>query len=355
MPTIYDVARTAAVSPKTVSRVLNGEGPVGKKTRRAVEEAMTSLDYVPSFAARTMRTNRTGLVGLVTAAVSGVPVQPDNAGLPEIFIVQGLQVTLRRAGLVPLIADTGGDFGRVADLMRMFAEHRVEGLVYVAPYHQTVSLPDVPGIEHVVIANAFDERGTPSVVPDDRLGQRRLVEGLVRRGHRRIGYITLRPNLPATKLRLQGYREALEVNGIDHDTRLVMHGERDHLPFEAMEGHLNDALEALLDLDDRPTVICTGNDLMAMRMYGMLQSRQMRVPEDISVAGYDNHAQVAEMLYPPLTTAELPYAEIGVKAAELVIASLKGTASLEGVNPRPIAGKAFWRSSVMDRRTPSSR
>ena len=91
MATIYDVARTAGVSPKTVARALNGDAPVREETRKRIEQAVRALGYVPSQAARSMRNNRSGLVGLVSGAVSGTPSEVGEKGLPDIFIVQGIQ------------------------------------------------------------------------------------------------------------------------------------------------------------------------------------------------------------------------------------------------------------------------
>ena len=91
MATIYDVAKIAGVSPKTVSRVLNGDAPVGEKTREAVEKAILELGYVPSNAARMMRSSRSGLIGLITGAISTTSDGNDPKGLPDLLIVQGIQ------------------------------------------------------------------------------------------------------------------------------------------------------------------------------------------------------------------------------------------------------------------------
>ena len=116
MATIYDVARIAKVSAKTVSRVLNADAPVGHKTRSAVEAAMAELGYVPSNAARMMRSQKSGLVGLITGAISlsTEPLQPQ--GLPDLFIVQGIQRAMASSEMTLMIADTGGRLERVQQL-----------------------------------------------------------------------------------------------------------------------------------------------------------------------------------------------------------------------------------------------
>ena len=108
MPTIYDIAKAAQVSPKTVSRVINNDAPVRLETRQQVEQAMNELGYVPSKAARSMRSNRSGIVGLITGAVSQSSELSEPHGLPDLFIVQGIQRVLADEEITLMIADTGG-------------------------------------------------------------------------------------------------------------------------------------------------------------------------------------------------------------------------------------------------------
>ena len=111
---------------------MNGDAPVNVRTKEAVEAAIGQLGYVPSSAARTMRSHRTWLVGLVTGAISGPQAAGGASGLPDLQIVQGIQRKLGEAGLTLLISDTGGDAGRIPQLVRTLREHRVEGLFGVA-------------------------------------------------------------------------------------------------------------------------------------------------------------------------------------------------------------------------------
>lgn len=346
MATIYDVARLAKVSPKTVSRVLNGAGPVGVETREAVQAAMRELGYVPSNAARMMRSNRSGVVGLITGAISGAqgPAQP--AGLPDLVILHGIQRVMADRNMILMVADTGGRAESVPDLVRTFLEHRVEGLLYVAEYHQRVELPPVPPSTPLVLVNCFDGDETLAILPDDRRGQRELVERLIAAGHRRIAYITLRDTIEATRHRMQGYRDALAGAGLAYDPELVAVGELGGVEGEAEL--LRDLTGRMLRLPDPPTVLCCGNDAMAMRLYGILRSMGMRVPDDISVAGFDNHRVIAETLYPPLTTAELPYNAMGACAAHRLLDLISGQGR-DDRSPTLVVGPVHWRESVTER------
>ena len=247
-----------------------------------------------------------------------------------------------------LISDTNGDAARVPGLIRTFTEHRVEGLIYVAGHHQKAELPPLPPSTRRVLANCFDTRGTPAVVPDDFDGMRALVAAILARGHRRIAYLTLPVELVATDLRLAGYRAALEAAGLPFDPGLVACGEpiRDDTPAEMMW----DQLHRLLDRPAPPTAICCGNDRMAMRLYGLLRANGIRVPQDISVAGYDDYRLIAETLYPQLTTMELAYERIGERAAELLLEMLDAPAEgAAGLAPERVRGRVIWRQSVTER------
>ena len=344
MTTIYDVARAAGVSSKTVSRVINGDAPVNENTRRAVHAAIAELSYVPSKAARSMRSNKSGLIGLISSAMSTPRRLSDPAGLPAIHIVQGTQQYFATHEKTLLMADTGGQDDKIPELIHTFMEHRVEGLIYVAEFHQQVDLPTRRNGPRVVLANCFDDAGTPAVVPDDRLGGAELVEGLIERGHSRIGFLTLPNGYIATDLRLAGYRDALAAAAIPFDATLVMEGAA-HNPEREYES-LPATLDRLLGLPVPPTAICCGNDKMAMRVYALLRERGMRIPEEISVAGYDDYSIITHHLHPALTSVGLPYHEMGARAAARMVNLLAGTEEPDTTVVERISGPVTWRQST---------
>lgn len=353
LATIYDVAKRAGVSPKTVSRVMNGDAPVNVETRRAVQAVMGELGYSPLPAARAMRSTKTGLVGLITGAITATPSSVEASGLPDLLIVQSIQKVLARAGFTLLISDTGGDPARIADLTRTFAQHRVEGLIYVADHHREVELPDVARDQTFLLVNCFDGAGTPAVLPDDRGGQRALVARLIESGHRRIGFLTLPEDLIACGLRVAGYRDALAEAGISYDPDLVVSaGLHYGGPRESLL--IGEAIDRMMQLERPPTVLCCGNDRMAIQVYGILRSRGVAVPDDISVAGFDDYKLISETLHPPLTTAVLPYHAMGELAAELLLARLRGEEPADSIPLPLVSGPIAWRQSVTVQR-PSAR
>ncbi len=348
MATIYDVAKRAGVSPKTVSRVLNGDAPVSESTKKIVGEAMEALGYVPSHAARSIKSNKSGLIGLITGAISNADEAASPAGLPELFIVQGAQAVIEKSQKTLLISDTGGRLDRVPDLIRTFQEHRVEGILYVADYHKPLELT-LPGqgIPKVLV-NCFDEHGTPAVVPDDESGQYALTKAVIAKGHRRIAYLTLAPTHVATKLRIKGYGTALEEADIPFDADLVQATDLFGTPGEHQL--IWDAVDKFFSGDTRPTAICCGNDRLAMAVYGILRRRGISVPEDVSVVGYDDHRLISETLYPALTTAELPYSAMGARAAQTLLGLLSNEAAPPGT-PIKIGGEIKQRASLVAPRT----
>lgn len=344
MPTIYDVAKHAGVSPKTVSRVLNNDAPVKDSTREAVEAAIATLGYVPSSAARALRSQRSGLIGVITGAFNEQAEAADVRGLPDAFLVQGARERAAQMGKILMVADTGGSREGYIQLLRLFQQYRAEGLIYVSEFHQQIELPMQPEHCPIVLLNCFDDANTPAVLPDDEFGQYQLMCRILAKGHRRIAYITLPENILATQKRLLGYRNALAEANIDYDPKLVATGYTDR------SNDIRDlwqALEQVLNQPNPPTALCCGNDEMAMRVYGMLRTRGVKIPEAISVAGYDNHTQIAETLYPTLTTAELPYVEMGKLAINILLKQEEGGNPM--TSPHIVSGETVWRDSVLAR------
>lgn len=348
MATIYDVAKRAGVSPKTVSRVLNRDAPVSEATRDAVLEAMDALEYVPSVAARSIKSQKSGLIGLITGAISSVPALAEAAGLPDLFIVQGIQHVIAQSGKTLLISDTGGSEERVNELIRTFREHRVEGLIYAADFHKKINLKVPLNGVPTVLVNCYDDLGTPSVLPDDEAGQYAVTSEVIAKGHMRLAYLTLESSHEATRLRLQGFSRALDEAGIAFDPDLV--SPTDMFGSEGEHQLIWDALYRFLNHDNPPTVICCGNDRLALAVYGILRDRGVSVPEQISVVGYDDQRTISESLYPALTTVELPYSAMGARSAQLLLNMIGDPDFKAPEEPVLVRGAMRKRGSLVGRR-----
>ena len=324
LATISDVATAAGVSVKTVSRVLNKEPNVQASTRERVLKLMRQLDYAPFTAARTMRTKKTGLIGVMTRAITSVSMIPNRADLPAVNLLKGIQTVMGKSEMSMMVADTGENSSNFLKLAQTFRQHQVEGILYVANYHQEFDPPttflDIP----TVLVNCFDKKQKFSaVVPDDAEGGYLAAEAALSKGHQRIGLITLPENIIASKQRETGYIRAHKERGITVDRDLISSVGDGGDSLDEEQQKLKKMLQSMLSLEKPPTAICCGNDKMAMNVYMQLQKWNISIPEQLSIIGFDDYSLNSELLNPKLTTVKLPYAEIGEKAASLLIEQIE--------------------------------
>ena len=318
MANIFDVAQLAGVSIKTVSRVVNREGSIRPETMEKVQRAIELLGYEPHHGARLMRSGKSGQIGFITGLFSDAEVGSTRAGLSELHILRGAQQASRAARKTLLVADTGGgDQQTVEALLKTFATYRVEGILYAANYHRQVMLPK-PKDTPLVLVNCFDLLGTPAVLPDDALGQTRVVDHLVRRGHRRIGYVGIDEDMVAGRLRKAAFVAACARHGLSPADCPVRIGSKletggPFLPLPA-------ALRELAALAPRPTALCFGNDIMALHGARLLEELGVRAPQDMALMGFDDDHTICEAMRPQLSTVALPYFEMGVAAVERLLA-----------------------------------
>lgn len=319
MVSIKDVARVAGVSDKTVSRVVNREPNVTADTIEKVQLAIADLGYIPNLAARSIRSSRTDIIGIITDFISTTPYSGD--------IVRGVQDWAAENGRTVLLANTDGDAARETDVWRTFKAHRIDGVLFVAMYHRVVvpsagevSIPTV-----LVNAHAADGHAYPSIEPDDYGGSADLTRHLIARGHRRIGYIRLNPLLLGANQRLEAFLATAQAAGIpDRDLviRLGMEGpvgrETNYVYREALD---------ILSQPDRPTALVCGNDEMALQAYLAALSLGLRIPHDITIVGFDDFRTVSLGLKPELTTVALPYYDLGRQGADMLDQLIQGKGS----------------------------
>lgn len=342
MATIFDVAQLAGVSIKTVSRVVNREAKIRPETMEKVRRAIELLGYEPHQGARLMRSAKSGLIGFITGLFSDAEVATPRGGLSDLHILRGAQLASRAAGKTLLATDMGGGPHTVDALLRTFAAHRVEGVIYTAPYHQQVLLPQ-PKNTPLVLVNCFDLARTPAVVPDDALGQSRVVDHLVAMGHRRIGYVGVDENMVAGRLRKAAFLESCARHGLAARHCPVRIG-------STMQGHdpfvpLAAALEDIVRLAGRPSALCVGNDIMALHAIRLLEALGLNVPQDIALMGFDNDELICEAVRPRLSTVVLPYYEMGRVGVERLLELIAGQSAPANAWQR-VAGDVVIRDST---------
>ena len=307
MISIVDVAKAAGVSNKTVSRVVNGEPNVKPATKERVEKAISELGYVPNMAARSVRSNRSNTLGIITDFISTTPYSGD--------IVRGIQDWAEEHGRTVLLANTNGDVEKERQIWRTFQAHRIDGVLYASMYHREISptAGDVAIPTVLLNCHPVNSSGYASIEPDDYQGSRDLTRYVLSRGHRRIGYVRLNPSLLGAELRLAAFQEAIAEAGLgaaDVDVRLGMEGE-----IGQEVNHVFEIVKAMLSKPERPTAILCGNDEMALQAYLAALGLGLRIPQDVSIVGFDDFKTVSTALKPTLTTVALPYYDLGYRGA----------------------------------------
>ncbi|MBM2615092.1 LacI family DNA-binding transcriptional regulator [Actinoplanes sp. LDG1-06] len=303
--TIKDVARAAGVHPATASRALNPllPGRISAETTARVVQAATELGYVVDPVGRSLRSRRSGTVGVLV---------PDllNPFYPP--VVRGVQDVLRDHGLEALLASTDNDVRRESDLLEVFRARRCDGYVIAS-----AGRPDAPvaalvgeGVP-VVLVNRLTEATAPSVTSDDARGIGQAVDHLRGLGHTAIGHLAGPTAVSVTAVREQAYRAALRGAGITPRRSWVVRAGQ----YTAAAGRL--ACHKLLDRGE-VTAVLAGNDLIAVGCYAAIAERGLRCPQDVSLVGI-NDMPLAEWLRPALTTVAIDQAELGRQAARLIV------------------------------------
>jgi LacI family transcriptional regulator len=304
---IRDVATRAGVAVKTVSRVLNGHPYVSTAMREKVERAMQELDFRPSIAARILSGSKSNQVALIY----------DNHSPYYMFQIQTGCWDFCKANGIRLIAQpvdvADPDVGE--QVRGLVSETHVDGIILSSPVTDCVGVLqalDALDVPFVRISPGTNHALTSSVFMDDAQAADDMTTHLINRGHRRIGFVKGHPNHMASDDRLFGYRRALDRAGIMFEPQLVMPGAFD---FESGVA----AASLLLDQPNPPTAIFASNDDMAAGVLSVAHGRGMTLPDQLSVAGFDD-TTLARTVWPALTTIHQPMAELARTATEILIA-----------------------------------
>jgi len=311
--TIVDVARSAGVSVSTVSKVINARYGVSDQTAARVRQVIAELGYESSLGARSLRSQRTGVLGVLLAEFEPFSTELLK-GLGQAAEGRGYEL-LAYAGRTGPEPQHGWERRSLARLSGTL----IDGAVLVTP---TVSDSDYR-IPVVALDPHAGDSAVPTVDSDNLAGAELAVNYLLSLGHRRIAMLAGRPDLNSARLREQGYRNALAAAGIPVDPSL----------FEVGGFRPNSATvpaRALLDRPDRPTAVFAANDLTAIRTIEVANELGLRVPEDLSVIGFDDVPDASQFRI-PLTTIAQPLYEMGRIAMEMLLQLLDGT---EPAQPR---------------------
>lgn len=313
--TLRDVADRADVHPSTASRALNERtrdllNPV---TARRVLVAADELGYQANPIARGLKTSRTMTIGMVVPDLTN-PLFPP--------IVRGLEDRLGPAGFTLLIANTDLDPQRETAVVEALRARRIDGLVAATSRSDNGLLAELAaaGLPLVLVNRAGDPSGASSVTPDDHAGIGQAVTHLVELGHTRIAHLAGSPRTSTGGDRLAAFRHWTAHHGLAVDDDLVATAEA----FTEADGAA--ACQALMERGTAFTAIVAANDLVALGCYEVLREHGLRVPEDVSVVGY-NDISFTHAFCPPLTSVRVPLYDLGRRAADLLLEAIDDDAA----------------------------
>ena len=334
-PTIFDVAKLAGVSIKTVSRVINLESNVRPSTREKVEAAVEALDYRPNAAARVLSGKRFYVIGLIYE-------NPNEFSYMQKVLNGALKACEAGGYTLLLLPLTLPNPDLIDDVQRFVSQSRLDGVVLPAPLGDFSEIQRLLNELEIPFARITPKTGAEddlSVQCHDEQASFDVTQFLIEQGHRRLGFIKGDPIHGATEHRYRGYIRALQVAGIGLRSEFVRDG---MFSFESGKT----AARALLDLREPPTAIVASNDDMAAGTIFEARERGLSIPGDLSVVGFDD-TPIASHIWPPLTTVRQPIVEMAESVTSLLIRKLKG----EQVEPldQPFACHVVTRASTGER------
>ena len=318
MSGIKDVAKRARVSISTVSNVLNKSKYVSPELAKRVEEAVEELNYVVNPIARSMKNNKTGIIGVITE---------DVCGLFYPYVVRGINSVAEEKGYQVMLCDAKGIYGdpqavrREYELFQRLFASRVDGIIFASTvgneemesyFKKLQAMADShKRIPFVSLERDFTCVGIDSVYFDGHANSEMAVQHLIDNGCRRIGHITGPKEMAIVEERIEGYVKTMEKNHLHVDVeRMITHGDYSH-----QSGYLamKELMEKCPDLDG----VFTGNDQMAIGVLKYLKETERKVPDEVKVMGYDD-VFLASVVEPSLSTIHIKKRHAGIEAARML-------------------------------------
>lgn len=304
MVTMKDVAKRAGVSVATVSHVINETRFVSEELKQRVLQVIDEMGYQPDAVARSLRRKETQTIGLIV---------PDNSNSFFAEVARGIEDVGFEQGYSVILCNSDLNLEKELTYLDTLIAKRVDGIIFIAATAQVEHVESLveSGMPIVIADRKMPEIEVDSVLVDNFQGGYEATKHLLDLGHRRIGCITGPWDLTPSADRVAGYKAALSQHGLRADEDLIVRGD-----YLRQSGEM--AVRRFLELSAPPTAIFACNDLMAIGAMKSIHEQGLRVPEDISIVGFDDIA-LASCLNPPLTTIAQPKYELGKIAAELVI------------------------------------
>ncbi|REK61732.1 MAG: LacI family transcriptional regulator [Brevibacillus sp.] len=307
--TIYDVAKKAGVSISTVSRVINNTGRISAKTKKRVLDVIEQLGYQPSVVASALTGKRTRTIGLII---------PDVANPFFAELARRVEDRGRELGFNLLMCNTDNNPDTEDMYLSLLRQKSVDGIIIGtnARNHRVLRELLEENLPVALIAQDIPELMIDVVAVDDYLGGYQAAQHLVSLGHKRIAILVGNMNRTSDKYRLEAFRQALEDHGLELTEELVIRTD-----YSREDGKR--AARELLTSPKRPTAIFACFDFLAIGVYQAAKELGLRIPDDVSVVGFDNTI-LASIVDPPLTTIAQPIDEMGRQVMDLLVREIEG-------------------------------
>ena len=320
MATIKDIANLAGVSVATVSYVLNKKRKVTPEVEARVLQAVKQTSYRPNTIAKSLRMKKTNIIGVLVEDIRGMPVPEIVDGISEYLEQSGYQVLLNNLRLLDKLLNQYNRLNEYIDHinqgMRLMENARVDGVIYVAMHDRHITGIRQP--VNIPMAYAYattDSEEAFSITYDNQRSAYEITRRLIQANHQRIALVAGHSGSADARLRLDGYRAAMD------DAGLYVPGEYIRWGDWGYDSGVEQC-DVLMEMSVRPTAIFAMNDTMATGCYRSIKNHGLSIPADISLVGFDNR-EFARLVNPPLTTVSLPNKEIGNQAAKLLLESMK--------------------------------
>ncbi|MFD0714587.1 LacI family DNA-binding transcriptional regulator [Paenibacillus sp. GCM10027626] len=303
-PTLYDVARKANVSIATVSNVLNNKREASQKTIDAVNEAIRELGYSRNESARSLKVGTSKLVGMI--------VPDNNPFFTE--ILTGIHEECQKYDWQVVVATSEESEERQNEVIELLSAQQVSGII-LAPVTSKLVIPQqFQKMPIVLIDREIDNANLPVVKANNVDGSYQATEALIRNGHKRIGIILASPGISTTLQRKEGYMQALRNHGLEVNERLMLYG-GDYTGSSTQISGGYRAVMKMLQAPEPPTAIFATNHLLMIGAIKALKEANLRIPEDISFIGFDDHPW-QEITQPPFSIVAQPAIEMGKQAVQ---------------------------------------
>ena len=311
MATMKDVAELAQVSTATVSHVINGTKKISADTAQRVLDAIEQVNYTPNTVAKSLRSGQTRTIGVLVEDIRGLPVPDIVCGVGETLSEQGYRMILYDLHLLEKLYNQYEQICSYRSLLNnginVLLASNVEGIIYVGMHDRHLDYIFDPLDKPLVFAYSHGAKNDTCVTYDNLSSAAELTRYLIQCGHREIAVIAGHPHSYPTEKRMNGFQLAMREAGLRIRDEFIRYGD-----WEYASGL--DKTHELLQMRPRPTAIFAMNDLMAAGCIHALNEAGLRVPQHVSVVGFDDR-EIAKYLQPPLTTVALPTREIGRCAA----------------------------------------